>query len=77
MDPKVPVGSTGAQLHALCRSKWLVMALNEPKMPQNVPKIPQNDAPRAEKGCLKGTWKAKFALKRVPRDPFQSNLVRF
>ena len=28
------------------------------------------NAPRAGKGCLKGTWKAKFALKRVPRDPF-------
>ena len=23
------------------------------------------NAPRAEKGCLKGVWKAKFALKRV------------
>ena len=43
MDPKVPVGSTGAQVHALCRSKWLKMALNEPKMTQNVPKMRQNE----------------------------------
>ena len=35
VDPRVPVGSTGAQLHALCWSKWLKMAQNEPKMPQN------------------------------------------
>ena len=43
MDPKVPVGSAGAQLHALCRSTLLKMAQNEPKMPQNEPNMSQND----------------------------------
>ena len=32
VDPRVPVGSTEAQLHALCRSKWLKMSLKRLKM---------------------------------------------
>ena len=35
------------------------------------------NAPRAPKGCLAGACKANCSLKRVPRDPFRSNLVRF
>ena len=35
VDPRVPVGSTEARFHALCRSKWLKMTENEPKMTQN------------------------------------------
>ena len=35
VDPRVPVGSTWDQFHALCRSKWLKMTENEAKMSQN------------------------------------------
>ena len=68
------------------RVQWdqqeLNFTLHVAKMPQNVPKMTPNDQNAfnmrvAPKGCLVGTWKAKFALKRVSRDPFRSNLVRF
>ena len=39
VDPKVPVGSTGAQFHAMS----VQMAQNVPKIPQNEPKTSQND----------------------------------
>ena len=80
VDPRVPVGSAWAQFHALCRSKWLKMTENEPKMSQNdqnAYKMRVKTLHGHKRGCLKGTCKAKLVLKRVPMDPFRSNLVRF
>ena len=89
VDPRVSVRSTGGQLHAPCRAIFPKIAQNEPKMPQMCLKFPKmslkcpkgrynvsKNAPRAQK-VPKGSLWAKFVLKRVPRDPFRSNLVRF